>query len=38
MPIGPAGIAATREQLQEKMRGLSFLAAEQLDAESGTAN
>ena len=31
-----AGIAATREELQEKMRALLFVAAEQLDAESKT--
>ncbi|MCA1408347.1 DUF1476 family protein [Ensifer sp. IC3342] len=29
-----AGIPATREQLQEEMRALLFVAAEQLDAES----
>ncbi|AFL54826.1 ATPase inhibitor subunit zeta [Sinorhizobium fredii] len=32
-----AGIPATREQLQEKMRALLFVAAEQLDAESTEA-
>ncbi|MDK1491229.1 ATPase inhibitor subunit zeta [Sinorhizobium sp. 7-81] len=31
-----AGIAATREQLEEKMRALLFVAAEQLDARSKT--
>ncbi|NRP74833.1 hypothetical protein ILFOPFJJ_05756 [Ensifer psoraleae] len=31
-----AGIAVTREELQEKMRALLFVAAEQLDAESKT--